>query len=329
MLKFLIIRFSSIGDIVLTSPIVRLIKLKFPDCELHFLTKKKFSFLLEHNPNIDKVIEFDDSLKPILESIKDNKYDYLIDLHNNLRTRRIKNALSIPDFTIDKLNFKKWLLVNLKIDNLPKTHIVERYIDTLSVFDIKNDNQPLDFFIPEKDNYKVVNETKAEFTQPFIAFVLGATYYTKQIPIDLAVDIMNKTGLAFVLLGGKEDIKKSEEIEKRLTVPFINLCGKINLNQSASIIKQSKIVVSSDTGLMHIASAYRKPIVSLWGNTVPEFGMSPYLPHKDSRIFEITNLKCRPCSKIGYNKCPKKHFNCMLQLDSEKVAEYIKLIYKQ
>jgi len=326
LLKFLVIRFSSIGDIVLTSSVVRLLKAKFPNSEIHFLSKKQYSFLLANNPNINKVIEFDHNLKSIINQTKAENYDYLIDLHNNLRTRRIKNALSIPDFTIDKLNFKKWLLVNLKIDKLPKKHIVERYIDTLSVFDIKNDNKPLDYFIPEKDNFLLTDIDKA-FNKPYIAFVLGATYYTKQIPKELAIEIMNKSGLNFVLLGGKEDVEKSIEIEKELRIPFVNLCGKINLNQSASIIAQSKLVISSDTGLMHIASAFRKAIISLWGNTVPQFGMSPYLPNKDSRIFEVADLKCRPCSKIGFNKCPKKHFKCMNQLDANEIADYIKLIY--
>ena len=327
MLKFLVIRFSSIGDIVLTTPVVRLLKSKFPDSEVHFLTKQKFSFLLSENPNIDKVISYDKNLKTVLKIIKNENYDHLIDLHNNLRTRRIKNALSIPDFTIDKLNIQKWLLVNFKINKLPKNHIVDRYIDTLSVFDITNDNKPLDYIIPEKDIFKLAENNKI-LKKPFISFVLGATYFTKQVPKELAIDIMNKSGLTFILLGGKEDIDKSVEIEKNLKIPFLNLCGKINLNQSASVISQSKLVVSSDTGLMHIASAFKKPIISLWGNTVPEFGMSPYQPHKDSRIFEYKELKCRPCSKIGFEKCPKKHFKCMLQLDTNEISNYIKKIYK-
>ena len=326
MIKFLVVRFSSIGDIVLTTPVVRLLKKKFPQSEIHYLTKPQFSYLLENNPNIDKVITLDKDLKTTINLLKDESYDHLIDLHNNIRTRRIKSALSIPDFTVDKLNLKKWLLVNLKIDKMPKTHIVDRYLDTLSVFDVENDMRGLDYFIPSKDNFSI--DTLGErYRNGFVAFVLGATYYTKQIPEDLAIQIMNESSLPFVLLGGKDDLEKSLEIEKKLDNQVVNLCGKINLNQSASVIKQSKVVISSDTGLMHIAVAFDKPIISIWGNTVPEFGMSPYLPHKDSEIFEDKNLTCRPCSKIGYNKCPKKHFNCMLKIDSSAVVEYLKQIY--
>lgn len=326
MIKFLVIRFSSIGDIVLTTPVVRILKKHFPNSEIHFLTKKQFSFLLKDNPYVDKVIELKEGLKETIQLLEGESYDHLIDLHNNIRTRRIKSALSIPEFTVDKLNWKKWLLVNFKINKMPQKHIVERYLDTLSVFDIANDEKPLDYFIPQKDHYQF-EKTEFDISKGFIAFVMGATYFTKQIPSQLAIQIMNQTALPFVLLGGKDDVDKSNEVAAALEVPYLNLCGEINLNQSASIIKQSKLVVSSDTGLMHIAAAFKKPIVSIWGNTVPEFGMGPYLPHNESRIFEKENLKCRPCSKIGFNKCPKKHFDCMLQINPSEVSEYIKSIF--
>ncbi len=324
MLKFLVIRFSSIGDIVLTTPVVRVLKKQFPDSEIHFLSKKQFSFLLTENPNIDKVIDLEDNLRNTIDTLRSGNYDHIIDLHSNLRTKRIKSALSIPDFTVDKLNVKKWLLVNLKIDKLPNQHIVDRYLETLSVFDIRKDNLGLDYYIPEKDSYSIENDN---FANGYIVFVVGATYYTKQIPLQLTVDIINKVNLPFVLLGGKDDIDKANEIEKQVNGTVLNLCGKINLNQSASVIKQSQIVISSDTGLMHIASAFNKPIVSLWGNTVPKFGMSPYKPNILSKIFEVQNLKCRPCSKIGFNKCPKKHFDCMLKLDAEDIVKYILQAY--
>ena len=324
MLKFLVIRFSSIGDIVLTTPVVRVLKKQFPDSEIHFLSKKQFSFLLTENPNIDKVIELEDNLRNTIDVLRDENYNHIIDLHSNLRTKRIKSALSIPDFTVDKLNVKKWLLVNLKIDKLPNQHIVDRYLETLSVFDIRKDDSGLDYYIPEKDFYSIEDRS---FANGYIAFVVGATYYTKQIPLQLTVDVINKVNLPFVLLGGKDDIEKGNEIKKQVIGTVLNLCGKINLNQSASVIRQSQIVVSSDTGLMHIASAFNKPIVSLWGNTVPKFGMSPYKPNISSKIFEVQNLKCRPCSKIGFNKCPKKHFDCMLKLDAEGIVKYILQAY--
>ncbi len=320
MVKFLVIRFSSIGDIVLTSPVVRMIKHQVENAEVHFLTKEQFGFLVNENPNIDKVHLLKKDWQSLIEELKSENFDHIIDLHNNLRTRRIKSALNIPAFTLDKLNIKKWLLVNLKINKMPEKHIVERYLDTLRLFDVKNDMQGLDYYT------EVAYE--GEMPKDYIALVIGGTYYTKQIPTDVLEKMIPQLHLPVVLLGGKEDVAKSEVLEKRFPDSLINLCGKISLNQSAYVIKNANLVITSDTGLMHIAAAYKKKIISLWGNTVPELGMTPYLPHSESKIFEINDLKCRPCSKIGFNKCPKKHFDCMNRIDVSEVANYANSIMK-
>ncbi len=318
MVKFLVIRFSSIGDIVLTSPVARMIKHQIAGAEVHFLTKEKFGFLVNSNPNIDKVHLLKEDWKSLIEELKSENFDHIIDLHNNLRTKRIKNNLNIPAFTLDKLNVKKWLLVNLKINKMPQKHIVERYLDTLQLFDVENDLKGLDYYT--EATYK------AEIPPNYIALVIGGTYYTKQIPIRLLKEMIPQLRLPVVLLGGKEDIPKSKELEQIFSGKLINLCGKISLHQSAYVIKKAELVITSDTGLMHIASAYKKKIISLWGNTVPEFGMTPYLPHPDSKIFEIKDLKCRPCSKIGFNKCPKKHFDCMNRIDVSELVTYANAI---
>ena len=124
-----------------------------------------------------------------------------------------------------------------------------------------------------------------------------------------------------VLLGGKEDAATAEQVYQFHKNKTLNLCGKLNLNQSASIIQQANKVITSDTGLMHIAAAFKKDIISLWGNTIPEFGMGPYLAGKNSQILEVKNLSCRPCSKLGYKKCPKGHFKCMNDIDI-KTAQF-------
>ncbi len=320
MVKFLVIRFSSIGDIVLTSPVVRMIKHQVEDAEVHFLTKEQFGFLVNKNPNIDKVHLLKKDWKSLLDELKSENFDHIIDLHNNLRTRRIKSNLNIPAFTLDKLNVKKWLLVNLKINKMPQKHIVERYLETLRLFDVKNDLKGLDYYTEE--------QYEADMPKDYVALVIGGTYYTKQIPINVLEAMIPKLRLPVVLLGGKEDVSKSETLEKSFPDSLINLCGKISLNQSAYVIKNANLVITSDTGLMHIAAAYKKKIISLWGNTVPEFGMTPYLPHIQSKIFEVKGLKCRPCSKIGFDKCPKKHFNCMNNIDVSEVANYANSIMK-
>ncbi len=321
MVKILIIRFSSIGDIVLTTPVVRMLKQQLPDTEIHFLTKPQFSILIESNPYIDKTHYLKPEFSDTITELKNEFFDYIIDLHNNLRTSRIKYKLNLPAFTFDKLNLKKWIYVNFKKNNLPDTHIVDRYLQTTTVFDIKNDNKGLDYFIPENDNVEI-SKSFTEINDKYISFVIGAKHSTKQLPINKIIEICNKIDLPIILMGGKEDSEKAEQIVSKAQNTY-NACGGFNLNQSASILKQADAVISHDTGLMHIAAAFSKKIISIWGNTVPEFGMYPYLPNKESKIIQVNNLKCRPCSKIGFSKCPKKHFKCMEDINIEEIISTI------
>jgi ADP-heptose:LPS heptosyltransferase len=322
MVKFLIIRFSSIGDIVLTTPVIRGLKQQVEDSEVHYLTKPQFANIVKQNPYVDKVLTLKDNLNDTIKEIKEQNYTYIIDLHHNLRTSVIKRKTRLISFSFDKLNFKKWLLVNFKINRMPDIHIVDRYLATVNVFDVKNDGKGLDYFIPEPDNV-VPKQMHSAFKGKYMVIVVGANHFTKQIPVEKIVNIANKTGIPVCLIGGRDVARQAFLIEEQLKVPFLNTVGKINLNQSASLINQSDIVITPDTGMMHIAAAFEKKIISLWGNTVPQFGMYPYMPHKDSKIFEVNNLKCRPCSKIGYKKCPKGHFKCMNNIDENNIVNYI------
>jgi ADP-heptose:LPS heptosyltransferase len=327
MVKFLILRFSSIGDIVLTTPIIRGLKQQVENAEVHYLTKPQFAGVLQGNPHIDKLLLLKDDLKETLEEIKEEEYDYIIDLHNNLRTSLIKRKTGIVSFSFDKLNVKKWMLVNLKINRMPNVHIVQRYLDTVSVFDVKDDGLGLDYFIPESDAVNPV-EMHAAFKGQYMVIVVGANHFTKQIPIDKIVSIANNTGIPVCLVGGKDVLEQAAKIEEALKIPFLNTVGQVSLHQSASLIKQCHVVLTPDTGMMHIASAFKKKIISLWGNTVPELGMYPYKADADSKVFEVKNLRCRPCSKIGYEKCPKGHFKCMNNIDNNEVVGYIQSLIK-
>ncbi|WP_435355027.1 glycosyltransferase family 9 protein [Emticicia sp. SJ17W-69] len=305
--KFLILRFSSIGDIVLTTPVARCLKLQYPNAEVHFATKKQFRVLLENNPYIDKILLLEKSLNEFIKDLQSEDYDYIIDLHNNLRTSIIKFKLPAKSFSFDKLNFKKWLLVNLKINQMPDIHIVDRYLKTVESLGVKNDNRGLDYFIPEKDNILLEN------TKPFVAYAIGGQHFTKKLPTHKIIEICKNIDSNIILLGGKEDFEIGEQIQKNIGDKVINACGKYNLNQSASLLQQANYVISHDTGLMHIAAALKKSIISIWGNTVPSFGMYPYLTKY--QIIENNDISCRPCSKIGFKKCPKGHFKCMEDLE--------------
>lgn len=314
MKKILIIRFSSIGDIVLTTPVIRCIKEQKPEIEIHYLTKVSFKNILENNPYITKIHTIEKDVKEVIEQLQKENFDLVVDLHNNIRSMQTKKVLGKSSSTFKKLNFKKWILVNFKIDNMPKEHIVDRYMDTVAQLGIKNDNKGLDYFISEKDEVNV-SSLPASHQNSYTGFVIGAKHYTKQLPLEKIISICKKINQPIILLGGKEDVARAEAIEKAVGSNIYNACGKYNLNQSASLVKQATKIITHDTGLMHIAAAFKKEIISVWGNTVPSFGFAPYLPDPRSKIVEVKNLSCRPCSKIGYDKCPKGHFKCMMKID--------------
>jgi ADP-heptose:LPS heptosyltransferase len=327
-MKILIIRFSSIGDIVLTTPVIRVLKTQLEDAEVHFVTKSQYKSILESNPYIDKLFLLEKDLGNLIDQLRVEKYDYIIDLHRNLRTQIIKIALWRRSLSFDKINFQKWLKVNLKIDQLPILHIVDRYLQTVSSLGVKPDALGLDYFIPEKDEVPVewLPDTHRE---GFVAYAIGAQHNTKKLPLLRMIELCDRINKPIVLLGGKEDFDVGESIsaffERTFSAEYepgllslnkktviYNACGKFNLNQSASILKKSSHVFTHDTGLMHIAAAFKKEVFSIWGNTIPEFGMYPY--RTKFTVFENKRIDCRPCSKIGYSKCPKGHFKCMNEI---------------
>ncbi len=314
-MKVLIVRFSSIGDIVLTTPVVRCLKQQVDNIEIHYLTKNNFISVIENNPYIDKIHTIGNDLKSLIPLLKQENFDLVIDLHHNVRTLRLKYFLGKKSVSFNKLNWKKFLITTFKIHKLPKQHIVDRYLETINFLGVLNDNKGLDYFISSKDEVDIASMLTVHYLNGYYALVIGGSYYTKQIPINKLKQICEKSSLPLVLLGGKEDVDVASELHKAFPTQTLNMCGKMSLNQSASIIKQSKKVITSDTGLMHIAAAYKKNIISIWGNTIPEFGMGPYMAGDDSQIVEVNHLSCRPCSKLGYRKCPKGHFKCMNEID--------------
>ena len=321
--KFLILRFSSIGDIVLTTPVMRCLKKQMPAAEIHYVTRAGYASVLEHNPYITKLhLVTEENESELIHHLKTLKFDYIIDLHHNIRTLRYKIALyKAKSFSFDKLNIEKWLLTTFKINKLPVKHIVDRYLDTLQSFKIKNDEEGLDFFIGKKD---IVPKSDLPLTHlhGYIAIAIGAAYATKQIPVEKLKALCAEIDHPIILLGGKEDFDRAHEVDESDTVKIYNACGKFNLAETAYLIQESSLLITPDTGLMHIAAAFKKRIVTVWGNTVPLFGMYPYYGrHKNrSRHAEVPNLPCRPCSKIGHNACPKKHFNCMQLQSVESIA---------
>lgn len=326
-MKFLIIRFSSIGDIVLTTPVIRCLKKKYPESEIHFLTKKNFAGIVESNPYVKKVCTLANDLNETIAFIQNEKYDNIIDLHHNLRTLKIKQSIKkVPFHSLNKLNVEKWIYTNFKINVMPQKHIVDRYLETVASLDVVNDGLGLDFFVPEKD---VVKDSDIPFShsQGFIAIAIGAAHFTKKLPVEKLKELCAAIDYPIILLGGNEDFYNGLEISGIDAVKIYNACGKFSLNESADLLRRSTLVISHDTGLMHIAAAFKKNILSVWGNTVPSFGMYPYQTSYES--FQVNKLWCRPCSKIGYDKCPLGHFKCMNKQDIKAIVNSVHTFVKK
>jgi ADP-heptose:LPS heptosyltransferase len=326
--KVLVIRFSSIGDIVLTTPVFRCLKQQV-EAEVHFVTKPAYADLLRTNPYIDTIWTLDEAtFASVARDLANEEFDYVIDLHNNLRSTRLKWALGkVRTSRFRKLNVQKWLLVNLGLDLLPDIHIVDRYLEALAPLHIQPDGKGLDFFIRPDARRPLSDFDLRLHAQQYVAFAIGGQYATKQLPPELIARVCNQVGGTVCLLGGKEDVAASEQITELVTnrQQVVNMVGQLSVHESAWVLLQANKVITHDTGMMHIAAALGKRIATIWGNTVPKLGMYAYQPVKSHVVgdlvnFEVAGLACRPCSKIGYSACPKGHFKCMRMQSVEAIG---------
>ncbi|MHC1708560.1 MAG: glycosyltransferase family 9 protein [Bacteroidales bacterium] len=283
--------------------------------------------LLEANPNLDKIIgiEKEKDVGGLMQQLRAEGYDYIVDLHKNLRSWRVLLSLMKPFGTFSKLNIRKFLICRLKIDLLPRIHIVDRYFQAVRSLGVTNDGKGLDYFLPDGTNpwQKIPGLPR----EGFVALVIGGKHATKQLPKERLLELCLQTMRPIVILGGTEDKLVGDYLVKTLAqgeaepaagALRYNTCGLLNLNESAALLKAAERVITHDTGFMHIAAAFSKDIVSVWGNTIPEFGMYPYFPNDykgKSLALEVKGLSCRPCSKLGHPQCPKNHFRCMRDID--------------
>lgn len=274
------------------------------------LVKEKFSEVLTSNPHIAKVWTIKHSTSEIIEELQRESFDLIIDLHHNIRSMMLSWRLKKPSIRFNKLNLEKWLMTTFKINRLPQKHLVDRYFESLHKLGIKNDGLGLDFFLNEDDS---VIDSTFKIPEVYAIGVLGATYFTKQIPRNKWQEIIRAVNIPIVLLGGTKEEKMGNLLSDEFSDQVIDCTGKLSIAQSAALIKNSEMVITPDTGMMHIAAAMRKPIHIIWGNTIPQFGMYPYFGNQVGmvRSHEVLGLTCRPCSKLGYPTCPKRHFDCM------------------
>ncbi len=328
-MRLLFIRFSSIGDIVLTTPAIRCAKQQIPGVEIHLLTKASMKELVMDNPYIDHCHFLGQDINQTISELKKFEFDYVIDLHHNFRSWKIKNALGIKAFSYQKLSIKKWLLAKLHINLLPTTHVCDRYLATLKHFNIVNDGQGLDYFFPVNNTFTAAH-LPTSHQAGFIAFVIGASYYNKKMPVQKWIQLAASLKKPIVLIGGKVDVAEANLIAQSYPNYIYNACGKFSLQESASILQMSKVVVSHDTGFLHVAAALKKPTITIWGATSPALQFEAYYPSQNTPAHFnsiVPHLHCQPCTKQGDAHCPQGHFACMqhqnINTIAAKVNEYL------
>jgi len=319
--RILIIRLSSLGDILLTTPFVRTIKTQFPQIKIDMLIREEYADVIKFNPYIDKKLLFkkvNKSNNDLINELRINNYELVIDLQNNLRSKKIISSLKVNTIKFDKRSFDKFLLVNFKINNLKEVPLIPvRYSKTIQT--LKLDEQGLDLFTDKSADARIIGKNN------LIGFCPGARHFTKRWPQEYFIELGNKleqSGYIIGLFGGKIDKEICKEIHKALP-DSINLSNNDDLLQTAADMKLCKAVVCNDSGLMHTASATGTNVIAIFGSTVKEFGFAPY--NCSNLILENNSLTCRPCSHIGRSNCPKKHFDCMKSIKPQFVFEKLKV----
>ena len=320
--KILVLRFSSIGDIVLTFPVVAALKAAYPDCQIDYVTKPAFRHLLEACPGLSHIFTLESSIRQLRKDINFQSYDAVLDLHNNLRTLLLTAFSGVKVYKYPKNNWNKWLLTRFKVKQERRQHVVERYLSTLKQafgLEVLAPENPYD--IPGSEQFSIQDATG--FTpRKYVAFAIGAQFATKRLPTDLMIKLLQKMEHPLVLLGGKEDQQTANEIVAALGgQKVVSMVGQLNIHGSAWLVKNAAALLTHDTGLMHIGACFEVPIHLIWGNTLKDFGMYPFrLEQENCFQYEVENLKCRPCSKIGFQNCPKGHFACMRQQDLDFIS---------
>lgn len=323
--KIAIIRLSAIGDIILTTPVIRAVKMKFPDAEIHFITKKQNASLVQHNPHLSKVIAFDSketSLKELLKQVQSERYDWFIDIHKNLRSRVLRwfgNARETS--TYQKGYWRRFLLLKFRYRvKKPVVPIIEKYFVALKKYGITYDNQGTEVFTTENDQQKVASLLQGIKGQPFVTICPGASFKTKQWK-ESGFREVAKYFLAqnkqVVFLGGPTDVEICERLAKE--TGGISVAGKLKLLESAALLQQSELAITNDSGMLHLAQSQKTPVVAIFGPTSEEWGFFP-LQYK-SKVVEKKDLACRPCHSKGSDTCPKGHFKCMNELEVEDVVK--------
>lgn len=337
--KILIIQTAFLGDVILTLPLVKVLKEKISDAYIDFLCIPATAILLKNNPYINEIIPYDkknsgtNGFIELIKNLRNKSYDILISPHRSFRSSIISYfSSSKKTISFDKSSFN--FLYSEKVAYSKNVHEIQRNLRLLEPLGI-HENKIIvpEIFISEQEKRKIDSifyEHKIEPEEKFIAIAPGSIWFTKRFPEEKFVNLCNilsNSNLKIFLIGGKSDKKISDFIvNNSRNRNFINVTGSLSVLESAELIKRSGLIITNDSAPLHIANAVGTDVIAIFGATIPGFGFYPY--GKNDVVFETNGLPCRPCSLHGGNKCPIGTFVCMKNIDEEKIVyEIRKRIY--
>ncbi|MBN2355607.1 glycosyltransferase family 9 protein [candidate division KSB1 bacterium] len=328
--KILVIRLSSIGDILLTTPLLRHLRQRFQHADIDFIVKKQYADLLRTNPHLSHLLLFDQKSKHELSRMRaeilKNDYDLILDIHKNFRSIYLSGFLPHTKvIRYHKYYFKRFFLVhfgwNLYRQIIP---VHQRYLQTISRWHIQDDGAGLDLVLDETEAGPIIERvTRFADGRSVIGMAPSAAFANKRWPLEYYAELGKKMQLhdntCLVLIGDNRDRNITEQIAEQLPQQPLNLAGELSLMETAAAIHCLNLFVTNDTGPMHMASALKIPTLAIFGPTTRELGFFPLGRH--SQVVENLDLSCRPCTHMGRNHCPKKHFRCMTDISPQQVYE--------
>jgi heptosyltransferase-2 len=316
----LVVRFSAIGDILLLTPLLRAIRARHPGARVAVLTKERYAPLLSHNPHVSEVLGVtpDEGIMAIAERVRSVRYTHLLDLHGNLRSHALRRLAPGPWRSYAKRGLERAVLITTKRDRY-RDHVpvAERYFEAAKELEIEPDGGPPDFFIAEEADCRAAERLVAlglGRDRPVVAIAPGAAHATKRWPVEYWVELIGRitpTGADVAVLGGPDDAEAGDEIARRAGDHAGSLAGALGLQETGAVIRRAEVLISGDTGVMHMATGVGTPVVALFGPTVRQFGFFPY--RSPAQVVEL-DLPCRPCSAHGDRRCPLGHHHCMRRM---------------
>jgi len=334
--KILLLRLSSIGDIVLTTPLIRVLRRSFPNATIDFVVKAGFAELVEHNPHLNQAHRVEPAagvrgLVQLSHHLRSLQYDVVLDLHRNFRTRILTRFCAAPRVGFYKKPLlRRWLFVKFKAATMQRVPpVYQRYLQAASFLDVKDDGAGTELFwqnAHEEEALRALNEAGWIKNQPLFCLAPGGGFFTKRWPLEYFVEIAQRFkaqsgDTAIAVLGGPQDRELGKFLRERSSDHVLDLTGRCSALASAAIIKRSRLLLANDSGLMHVAEAVSTPVLALFGSTTRELGFFPQ--RASSRVIEHETLSCRPCSHLGYKACPRGHFRCMKDLTPQRVFSEI------